>query len=114
MVQIRKGVFETNSSSTHSLVMCSETEYDDWANGKTYYVEWLYGDLKDQLKDAVKGSFIAKEAVDALGLDEDERREYFKTNEEFFDNEYLESFEDSYTTASGEKVIAFGLYGYDG
>ena len=28
--QIRRGVFETNSSSTHSLVMCSEEEFEAW------------------------------------------------------------------------------------
>ena len=28
MIKVRKGTFETNSSSTHSLVMCSESEYD--------------------------------------------------------------------------------------
>ncbi|WP_313584682.1 hypothetical protein [Lacrimispora sp.] len=26
--QIRRGVFETNSSSTHSLTMCSEEEFE--------------------------------------------------------------------------------------
>lgn len=28
--QIRRGVFETNSSSCHSLTMCSEKEYEKW------------------------------------------------------------------------------------
>lgn len=36
MIQIRKAIFETNSSSTHSLVMCSEKEYEDFNNGKVY------------------------------------------------------------------------------
>ena len=31
--QIRKGVFETNSSSTHSLVMCLKSDYDKWEHG---------------------------------------------------------------------------------
>ena len=26
--QIRRGVFETNSSSVHSLTMCMESDYD--------------------------------------------------------------------------------------
>ena len=30
--QVRRGVFETNSSSTHSITMCSNKEYE---NGKT-------------------------------------------------------------------------------
>lgn len=28
--QVRRGVFETNSSSTHSLTMCSEEEFEAW------------------------------------------------------------------------------------
>ena len=28
MLQIRKGVFETNSSSTHALILCTQEEYD--------------------------------------------------------------------------------------
>ncbi len=31
--QIRRGVFETNSSSTHSLTMCSKKEYDEFEKG---------------------------------------------------------------------------------
>ena len=29
-------------------------------------------------------------------------------------SDYYEAFVDSYTTKSGEKVVAFGYYGYDG
>ena len=36
-LSVRKGVFETNSSSTHSLTMCSEDEFDQWKNGKLLY-----------------------------------------------------------------------------
>ena len=36
MIQIRNGVFETNSSSTHSLVMCMKNDYDKWANREVY------------------------------------------------------------------------------
>lgn len=34
MQTIRNGVFETNSSSTHSLTMCTENEYKSWLDGK--------------------------------------------------------------------------------
>ena len=37
-VQIRRGVFETNSSSVHSLTMVSEEEYDNWKNNKDIYI----------------------------------------------------------------------------
>ena len=35
-VQIRHGVFETNSSSTHSLVIMTDEEYKDYMNGEFY------------------------------------------------------------------------------
>jgi len=28
--QIRRGTFETNSSSMHVIVMCMESDYDKW------------------------------------------------------------------------------------
>ena len=34
--QIRRGVFETNSSSVHSITMCSDDEYKEWENGDAY------------------------------------------------------------------------------
>ena len=34
---IRRGTFETNSSSTHSITMCNESDFDKWKNGELYY-----------------------------------------------------------------------------
>ena len=38
--QIRRGVYETNSSSTHSLTMCSEEEFEQWKNGELLFDKW--------------------------------------------------------------------------
>lgn len=35
--QIRIGVFETNSSSTHSITIVDESEYTAWINGEVLY-----------------------------------------------------------------------------
>ena len=35
-VKIRKGVFETNSSSEHSLSIVKKSNYDQWKNGTLY------------------------------------------------------------------------------
>ena len=32
--QIRRGLFETNSSSIHSMVLCTEDEYNRWLAGE--------------------------------------------------------------------------------
>ena len=34
--QIRRGTFETNSSSTHAIVMCMESDYDRWQECNLY------------------------------------------------------------------------------
>ena len=38
--QVRIGVFETNSSSTHVLCICSQQQYNDWIAGKFLYDRW--------------------------------------------------------------------------
>lgn len=121
--QIRRGVFETNSSSVHSLTMCSGEEYEKWENGEVLY----WGD---------KDKFVAKEDIieqlkneryswnnelcypNVDWEDEDEVNDIFsdeniQTCEEFFDNEYFETFKQRYTTPNGDKVVAFGYYGHD-
>lgn len=37
---IRFRTFETNSSSTHSCVICTEDEYNKWQQGKLLYDGW--------------------------------------------------------------------------
>lgn len=115
MRQIRSGVFETNSSSVHSLTMCSEEEYKKWENGEVMY--WRDADKfakREQIIEELKISkwydhvnWENKDEVDDVFSDEG-----IQTSEDFFDNEYYETFEESYVTPNGEKVIAFGYYGY--
>lgn len=129
--QIRRGVFETNSSSCHSISMCTESEYDAWENGDLL----LYSGCGSYFGDRpVKDHFYTREQAiefekhrrsnpldDDLSDISDEElineilsdRGWVTCNE-YFDDEYLETFEETYTTPGGEKVVAFGKYGYDG
>ena len=122
--QIRRGVFETNSSSVHSLTMCSGEEYQKWENGKVLF--WGERDkfaTKEEIIEELKHmrySWGNKELCypDVNWDDEDEVSDVFsderiKTCEEYFENEWYETFEDRYTTPSGDEVGAFGYYGYD-
>lgn len=43
MIQIRQGVFETNSSSTHSITIASESDFDKWKNGDVYLNDGWWG-----------------------------------------------------------------------
>ena len=118
--QIRRGVFETNSSSVHSLTMCSSEEYKKWKNGEVLY--WQDKDEFGTREEIIEKLKVKKFYSGELYYDnvdwenEDEVNEIFydeniKTCDEFFDNEYYETFYDDYTTPSGDKVVAFGYYG---
>ena len=41
MIQIRTKVFETNSSMTHTIVMCKDEEYEKFCKGEYYFNEYL-------------------------------------------------------------------------
>ena len=59
MIKIRKSTFETNSSSTHSLVIGMAEEMDAWMEGKTLYCMYHYSKSPFE-----EGKFYDKEFVD--------------------------------------------------
>jgi hypothetical protein len=99
---IRRGIFETNSSSVHSITMCSDDEYSTWENDEVYYDRWDY-------------KFVDKSEEIEREREEDGRCTRYLTYDEFYDCDYLdyETFDNEYTTESGETVHAFGYYGYN-
>lgn len=128
--QIRRGVFETNSSSVHSITMCLKSDYDKWETDDLFLFTgsgWGYpDDNKPQ-----KNHFYTKE--EAISFEKSSRyapSEDFDWDDEgsvtemLHDNEWYdydywydyycseyEIFEDCLTTPNGEDVIAFGYYG---
>ena len=129
--QIRRGTFETNSSSTHSITMCMESDYDRWHEGNLYLFTgsgWCYPDnnkpeknhfyTREEAIEFEKTDKYVKEDVN--WTDEEEVNEILHENEfydyEYFWNEYCEdyeTFEETTTTPNGERVVAFGYYGFD-
>ena len=97
--QIRRGVFETNSSSTHSLTMCTESDFEKWLNGELVWSRW-----NDKLVP------ITSKVRESMDNNEGE----YLTYDQFNDWDYLdyETFEQRFETPNNEKVIAFGYYGY--
>ena len=116
---IRRGVFETNSSSTHSLTMCSQDEYERWERGEVYLdTNWNAEKQFVTREEAIEKLRNSKYYTNVDFEDEDEVNEAlldegFYTSEKYFDDEYRENFESSYTTSGGEKIVAFGKYGRD-
>ena len=112
MIQVRKNVFETNSSSTHSLVMAVASDFDKWVAGEVYYCNNVWGDLRGKFEE---GKFYPVAEVDAYYEAKDEERDEYEfcTYDEFCATD-LEVDEYSYTTPGGEVIRAIAKYGYDG
>lgn len=130
MKQVRSNTFETNSSSTHSICMCTKDQYDSWAS------DWdsleadsiLYSNYKEKLvtvEEAIKDVNIYREIVklsdviDANSPEHDDaieslRDEGYMTCDDFDNNDDNEFYYDEFVTPGGEIVVAFGDYGWDG
>ena len=121
--QIRQGVFETNSSSTHSLTMMMKNDYERWENENLYLFNgYTYG--WNFNKPVRNNLYTRDEAVEFVknsryySIGDEISEEYLKEFDFIsFDDEgsdYLEGFYEEFTTPSGETIVAFGEYGYDG
>lgn len=120
--QIRQSVFETNSSSTHSLTMMMKSDYNRWVIENLYLFKgYTYGwdfdkpiknhlYTRDEAEKFVKNSrYYHGEEIDNEVLRE---MDFISWDDE--GSEYLEEFYEEFTTPSGETIVAFGEYGYDG
>lgn len=57
-VTIRKGMFETNSSSTHTCILTSQKSFEDWEKGYTAYYTGYSEQIPDYLKDDSNDVYI--------------------------------------------------------
>ena len=93
MKQVRCNVFETNSSSTHTITVCTEDEWERFAGGELMY-DRFYDKLIPTSPD-LSGTY------------------QYCTYETFGECEYgsLETYSYQFITPSGDKMVAFGTYG---
>ena len=147
--QVRQGVFETNSSSTHTLTICSKDDYDKWKRGDVFWLNgsWhkLYTDkdfvTPEELEElAEKYNEEQQEYIDAgdkfakvLDIDKvlNERPDYdswsdsywntersaleaYTTDDFYVCNDELATYSKTFTSPSGDEMVAFGAFGYDG
>ena len=122
MIQVRGKVFETNSSSTHSITMCTENEFDAWRNGKLYLNNGWWSSSNSPY---AKKDFLTKdEAMELVKSssyyvpmrDDDDISDYLKEYEIYnYENwgEWYEHDVTNYTTPGGEKIVAVCYYGYN-
>jgi len=100
MKQVRRGVFETNSSSTHTLTIVSKEKYDQWNRGELVFSAYA------------KPKFVKPEENMPNHWNEDEME--YKSFDEYWEELEYETFEIEHTTESGDEIVAFGYYGYNG
>lgn len=137
MIKIRQGVFETNSSSTHSLTMMMKEDYLRWKDGNYMYTERIgyCFPINPELAPTENEVYTPEEVCAflmndkyfveddetfaAIGAPTPETLEQYLPCEYGFDtaddgSERLEDYYDEFTTPSGETIVAFGQYGYEG
>lgn len=150
--QVRQGVFETNSSSTHTLTICSKDDFDKWKHGEVFWLDndWHKLDTNknfvtpEELKElAEKYNEEQQERIDAgdkfakfakvLDIDKvlNERPDYDSWRDSYWNTERssleaytvddfyvrngdLETYSETFTSPSGDEMVAFGAFGYDG
>lgn len=111
MLQIRQGIFETNSSSTHAISVCSKADWDMLQRGDAM----INRDLQIlPMQEALAKNEELSKYAESKGYDvEDYLMDcgymnwddlYESTNYEFYTR---------HSTISGVDVVAFGYYGYD-
>ena len=116
-VQVRQSVFETNSSSTHAVSVCTLSEWEEYRNGRL----WLnMSSLKFLPEDDAK-LYNADKIAAAKSRAERGRWKFdisdyswdlYHSYDEDVDMCY-EWFTEKFTLPNDQEVIAFGYYGND-
>lgn len=118
MKQIRRGVFETNSSSTHSISIYSEKEYEEMNNNSDdYYWDGAEDTMIhiDEVKEKIKkAENLTDKEIDDMS--DDTWQELLESNDIYSEkpgDEYLETDITRHTTESGDKIVIVCRYGHD-
>lgn len=116
MRTIRTGVFETNSSSTHSVTIFTAEEYANFTED-TYIDIWGFSATRKMFtKEELISEYLEQYPDEAF--DEDYFNEWLRDsgycNEEtFFEDEYLEVDSHRYTSESGDEIVIVCKYGFN-
>ena len=99
---VRKGVFETNSSSTHTMIMCTDEEYQKFEDGEML-IYWMDEELfsYDDIVDLIADDYY-KDKFSESGIDITDKRAVVKwaaaniddlqDADDFYDDTCLETF----------------------
>lgn len=130
---IRKGIFETNSSTTHSCVIMTEDQHEEWEEGLYYYnpSKWYdpFKNLPEEEKPVAHELYTQEEVLEFLAKIGDvynpdeyysaddfiyEEAYWFVCYDRWKNDEYLEYDSTEYKTQGGENIIIECKFGRDG
>ena len=132
---IRRSVWETNSSTSHSVVIMTAEQNDKWENEDLYYYpgRWdqTFNNLSEEQKPKSGRLYTQDEILQFYRLigyeykPEEEDEDYtvddyiyemgdFIGYNRWSNDEYLEQDTNYFTTPSGEEIVVHCKYGYDG
>lgn len=114
---IRLETWETNSSSTHSLAICNQSQLDDWRAGRLFYginfgrlftIEQIEENFEEFQKKCTN-----KEWLETYTLKQ-YMEEGYQSFDEWYESEYLQTYIENHITPEGESIVCFGKFGFDG
>lgn len=124
MRTIRRNVFETNSSSSHSISISTETDWEAFKNGQRWVdyrelltfeeavsrVEEYYPEDAEKLRNAYAAEDMEAVARIMANYEFCSYKKWEELREDYGEETYSYKF----TTPSGDKMVAWGSYGYNG
>lgn len=136
MIKVRQGVFETNSSSTHSIIIVEDDDFQAWKKGEKFFIEdtgkfvdkkeaekikkeirfdclmYNISNNKDRIIEAIEEDRLIEELDDSIEEDGDYIF-YLPMSYDKFCNidRDLEQDYHTYTTKNGEKIHILCSYG---
>ena len=120
MIQVRMNQFETNSSSTHCLVLMTDEDFERWTaeydniDEQVFWSEWQSGSHSDDQK-FITGkeirNILIKEGMDPADITDDDIKD--KAGDEGYKtlDDIGESYE--YSSISENGITAFSYSGWD-
>lgn len=127
MIKIRYGIFETNSSSIHTLSIAQNDEIDKLKREELLVnLGWYkkghliaYEDALHELIDVIH-KYGDEDEIEIIN--NEDKEEIYRLMYEYdiaerfnryLEPEYLEPYEEEFTTKSGDRILIFGRYGHD-
>ena len=128
MKKIRKNTFETNSSSVHSLIICTDEEYEKLNNDELYIDEFGEFVTSEECKKALIDFYLENNDVEeeVTNYDDFYNKYKFELNEFKEENKWelpctldewigdLETDTYYYVSKSGDNITIVTKFGYGG